>query len=88
MTMREIRIADLKARLSEHIRYVKRGHTLTVLDRDTPVARLVPISVPSGLTIRHALGNARSIADVPLPPRLKLPIDPVDLLLADRDSGR
>ncbi len=86
--MREIRIADLKARLSEHIRYVKRGHTLTVLDRDTPVARLVPINVQSGLTIRHAVGNAGSVADVPLPPRLKLPIDPVDLLLADRDSGR
>ncbi len=88
MTMKRIRIADLKARLSEHIRYVRRGHTLTVLDRDTPVARLVPIDSPSGLTVRHAAGVVGSIADVPLPPALKLAVDPVDVLLADRNSGR
>lgn len=88
MTMREIRIAELKARLSEHIRYVRRGHTLTVLDRDTPVARLVPIEQSAGLAVRHAAGVAGSIADVPLPPRLRLAVDPVELLLADRNSGR
>jgi len=85
---KKIRIADLKARLSEHIRYVKRGHTLTVCDRDTPVARLVPIDQTSGLTVRQAAGVASSVADVPLPPRLKLAVDPVELLLADRNSGR
>lgn len=88
MTMKRVRIADLKARLSEHLRYVKRGHTLTVLDRDTPVARLVPVDEPVGLAVRHAAGSAASIADVPVPPRLKLAVDPVELLLADRNSGR
>ncbi len=89
MTMKKrIRIADLKARLSEHIRYVRRGHTLTVLDRDTPVARLVPIDQPSELAIRHPAGVSKSVADVPLPPRLKLAADPVEMLLADRNSGR
>ena len=79
--MREVRIADLKARLSEHLRYVRRGHVVTVLDRDTPVARLVPVEPRVGLTIRRP-------ADVPLPPPLRLPLDPVSLLLDDRRAER
>lgn len=40
--MTDVRIAELKAHLSEHLRSVRNGDTVTVLDRDTPVARLVP----------------------------------------------
>ena len=82
--MREIRIAELKARLSEHLRYVRRGHVLTVLDRDTPVAHLVPVEAPTALAIRRPLGARASVADVPLPPPLRLAVDPVALLLEDR----
>jgi prevent-host-death family protein len=82
--MKEVRIAELKARLSEHLRYVRRGHVLTVLDRDTPVARLVPIEAPTGLAIRRPLGARASVADVPLPPSLRLAVDPVAILLEDR----
>jgi prevent-host-death family protein len=35
-------VAALKARLTEEIRAARRGHPVTVYDRDTPVARLVP----------------------------------------------
>ena len=42
-TMKTVRIADLKARLSEYLREVRRGRTFTVLDRETPIARLVPL---------------------------------------------
>lgn len=45
MVMTTVRIAALKARLSEHLRSVRQGRTLTVLDRDTPIARIVPVSV-------------------------------------------
>ncbi len=82
--MKEVRIAELKARLSEHLRYVRRGHVLTVLDRETPVARLVPVEASSGLAIRWPLGARASVADVPLPPSLRLAVDPVALLLEDR----
>ena len=51
--MGDVRIADLKARLSEHLRSVRKGATLTVLDRDTPVARIVPYSTPA-LEVRKA----------------------------------
>ena len=40
---REVGIADLKARLSEHLREVRRGRELIIKDRDTPVAKPVPI---------------------------------------------
>jgi prevent-host-death family protein len=82
--MKQVRIAELKARLSEHLRYVRRGHVLTVLDRETPVARLVPVEAPTGLVIRRPLGARASVADVPLPPALRLAVDPVALLLEDR----
>jgi prevent-host-death family protein len=42
--MKGIGIADLKARLSEHLKAVRRGRTLTILDRNTPIARIVPIT--------------------------------------------
>jgi hypothetical protein len=40
--MRKVGIADLKAHLSQHLRKVRGGRTLTILDRDTPIARIVP----------------------------------------------
>lgn len=36
--MDAVRIADLKTSLSVHLRAVRRGRTLTVLDEDIPVA--------------------------------------------------
>jgi prevent-host-death family protein len=40
--MRTARVAELKARLSEYLRVVRGGQTVTVLDRQTPIARIVP----------------------------------------------
>ena len=41
--MHVVKIADLKNNLSRHLARVRRGGTLTVLDRDAPIARIVPI---------------------------------------------
>lgn len=78
--MSEVRIADLKARLSEHLRSVRNGGTVTVLDRDTPVARIVPYTAPS-LELRKA---KRRLRDLTLPPRPSKRTDSVTLLLEDR----
>ncbi len=40
--MRTAKISELKAKLSAHIQYVKSGEEVLILDRNTPVARLVP----------------------------------------------
>jgi prevent-host-death family protein len=42
--MQAVKIADLKNNLSRHLARVRRGGELTVLDRDTPVARIVPFT--------------------------------------------
>ena len=42
--MNPVKIADLKNNLSRHLARVRRGGELTVLDRNTPVARIVPFT--------------------------------------------
>ena len=41
--MTQARISELKNSLSAYLRKVKSGESILVLDRNTPVARLVPI---------------------------------------------
>ncbi|HLA90377.1 MAG TPA: type II toxin-antitoxin system prevent-host-death family antitoxin [Gemmatimonadaceae bacterium] len=82
--MKKTGVAELKARLSEYLRAARRGHEITILDRDTPVARLVPYAASGALRVREPAGRHRKLADVPIPPALKLDVDPVDLLLEDR----
>ncbi len=82
MVMINVRIADLKARLSEHLRSVRDGRTVTVLDRDTPVARIIPIATPT-LEVRKA---RRRLRDLKLPPKPAKRTDSVALLLDDRGS--
>jgi prevent-host-death family protein len=41
--LRTATISKLKATLSEHIAYVKRGEEVVVTERGKPVARIVPI---------------------------------------------
>ena len=41
--MRQAKIANLKNNLSRYLDHVRRGGSVTVLDRDRPVARLVPL---------------------------------------------
>jgi prevent-host-death family protein len=86
--MKNVRIAELKARLSEHLRAVRRGHPLTVLDRETPVARIVPCeSDASVLTVRKPVpGSAPS--KISLPPPMRIGKDIVALLLEDRSRDR
>lgn len=89
MVMTVVKIAELKARLSEYLRRVRRGEVLTVLDRETPIARIVPHADDARrLTVRHPLPAAPPLHRVPLPPPLKLGVDAVALLLEERQGGR
>ena len=88
MVMRHVRIADLKARLSEYLRAVRRGETIAVLDRDTPVAQIVPIRDRPALHIRKPAPGAPPPNRVRLPKPAKLNIDVVDLLYEERQGHR
>jgi len=78
--MSDVRIADLKARLSEHLRSVRNGGTVTVLDRNTPVARIIPF-VAQSLEIRKA---KRRLRDLKLPPKPLKRTDSTAVLVDDR----
>jgi prevent-host-death family protein len=78
--MKGVGIAELKARLSEHLRSVRKGKSLTVLDRDTPVARIVPYAAEP-IEIRRA---TRRVRDLVLPPAPTVPTDSLTVLLDDR----
>ena len=88
VTMRQIKIADLKARLSEHLRAVRGGETIAVLDRDTPIAHIVPIREPRALQVRKPKTGAIPLNLVPLPKPANLKIDIVDVLLEERQNHR
>jgi prevent-host-death family protein len=88
MVMKQVRIADLKARLSEYLRAVRRGETIAVLDRETPIAQIVPIRERSALHVRKPLPGAPPLNRVRRPEPAKLEIDIVELLLEERQGYR
>ena len=45
--MEKANIAELKNKLSSYLEKVKRGETVLVMDREKPVARIVPVESPA-----------------------------------------
>jgi len=89
IVMNDVRIADLKARLSEYLRKVKRGHAVTVLDRETPIARLVPYETDAAsLSVRRPIAGAPKLQSVALPPPLEIQGDIVAMLIEEREADR
>ena len=86
--MKQVRIADLKARLSEYLRAVRRGESIAVLDRNTPVAQIVPVRDRSTLRVRKPAPGTPPPNRVPLPKPAKLDVDVVHLLLEGRQGHR
>jgi len=89
LVMINVRIADLKSHLSQYLRNVRRGRTLTVLDRDTPIAKIVPYGENGSLlNVRTPIQGSPKLYKIPLPPPLKLRKDIVNLLLEERQFER
>ncbi len=81
--MSRVGIADLKAHLSQHLRRVRAGRAITVVDRETPVARIVPYDAETPLEVRRA---TRKPGELRLPPPAPSPTDSLSVLLRDRAS--
>jgi antitoxin (DNA-binding transcriptional repressor) of toxin-antitoxin stability system len=99
--MRSVNISTLRGNLSRLLDAVRRGQTLQILDRDIPIAQIVPIaSQPASSDDAPLIERLRrsGVAQVGTLERLphivgKLPPGPrhtgaVDALLAERRSGR
>ena len=81
--MSKVGIADLKAHLSHHLRKVRGGRTLTVVDRDTPVAQIIPYDAEAPLEVRRATRRPR---DLRLTRPVSKPTNSLSVLLQDRAS--
>ena len=86
--MQQVLIAELKARLSEYLRAVRRGETIAVLDRETLVAQIVPVRDRLALRIRKPAPGTPAPNRVPLPKSANLDVDVVQLLLDERQGHR
>jgi prevent-host-death family protein len=83
---KSVKVAELKARLSAYLRAARRGHPVTVCDRDTPIARLVPYQAAGEpLTVRAPL---RGLHEEPLPKPLGHAVDSLAALLEERQASR
>ncbi len=96
--MKKARISELKNRLSHYLRFVRRGQSVLVYDRDRPIARIDPVRDPG------PLGDADQMAELERsgavrPPTAALPTgwldrranvnaNVVEALLEERESGR
>jgi antitoxin (DNA-binding transcriptional repressor) of toxin-antitoxin stability system len=88
MVMKQVRIAELKAKLSEFLRAVQGGESFAVLDRNTAIAQLVPLRERPGIRIRRPAYGSPTPNKVPLPKPAQLKIDVLELLLEERQSHR
>jgi len=86
--MKQVRIAELKSKLSEFLRAVQRGESLAVLDRNTPIAHIVPVREQRGLRLRKPASGTPAPNKVPLPKAANLKLDILELLLEERQSHR
>jgi prevent-host-death family protein len=83
---RPLRVAELKARLSHYLHAVRAGRSLTVYDRDTPVARLVPVAPGPGDL--PSVKPSRRLRDVRLPPPPRRPVSSAAALREERRERR
>jgi len=67
----DVGVRDLRDGLSRHLASVREGHTITVTDHGRPVARIVPVGVPTKLEQLIAEGavspGRRTRAELPPP---------------------
>ena len=85
--MKCVKIAKLRTHLSEYLRTVRGGESVTILDRETPIAKIVPVQLV-GLRIQKPPEGTPAPNRVPLPPPLESKIDIVTLLLEQRQAQR
>jgi prevent-host-death family protein len=83
--MKRAKISELKAKLSAYLRNVRNGETVLVVDRTTPIAKLMPIEAEDEVVIVGPSGPTPALKRVK-PVRLRKKIDIVELLRESRDQ--
>ena len=96
--MKNARISELRDKLSDYLAQVRKGETIIVYDRDTPIARIeriapAPKDVPEWVLDAERRGIAtppriRDGARLPEPMKPKKPVGLLEALLEERRTGR
>jgi len=87
MVMKSVGVAELKGNLSKYLRDVRRGQSLAILDRKTPIAQIIPLPQDGlALPVRRPPKGSIPPNKLRWPGPVKLHHDPVALLLADRNE--
>ncbi|HLN80580.1 MAG TPA: type II toxin-antitoxin system prevent-host-death family antitoxin [Thermoanaerobaculia bacterium] len=96
--MKNARISELRDRLSEYLARVRKGETVIVYDRDTPIARIDPIAPTADNTpewvleaYRRGIVTPAKVRDgkkIPPPMKVKEPLGLLEALLEERRTGR
>ncbi len=81
--MKTANVSELKARLSSYLAEVRKGNTVVVLDRRTPIARLIPYENTQELNITEPTRAPAKLRDLK-PIRLRKKMDPVQFLRESR----
>jgi antitoxin (DNA-binding transcriptional repressor) of toxin-antitoxin stability system len=87
MVMKRAKVYEVKARLSAYLAEVKRGGTITVCERQTAIARLVPYEEEDReFKLRDAIESLAKLGKI-RPVRLNKKVD-VDRVLRETRGGR
>ncbi len=77
--MKTANVSELKARLSSYLAEVRKGNTVVVLDRRTPIARLIPYEKTQELKVTEPIRPPAKLRDLK-PIRLRKKMDPLKFL--------
>ena len=84
--MKRVKIAELKDKLSEHLREVERGGEIEVTDRNRPIARIVPLPAANAKpNVIHPTTEFEKVRDRKYA-RADWRIDSTTLLLEERQA--
>jgi prevent-host-death family protein len=78
--VKTIKISDFKKHISEELRRVRNGDRVVILDRDKPVAEVIPYGQSSRRLVVRPPRGPRSLPAV----KFKTSVDPLTFLLEDR----
>lgn len=84
--MKQVKVSELKAKLSTYLAAVRAGESVVVCDRHTPIAQIVPLEHErNDLVIEQPTRPRSSLKHLPVP-QLRRKVDVVTLLRQDRDQ--
>ena len=79
--MRTMTISAFKARISEELKRVRKGERIVIMNRDIPVAEVVPYNKENDTFIRPPQGKLKFER-----PSFTVKVDPMDFLMEDRNK--